>query len=691
MLIVLKHMYDNGLKKEAKILSLQTREFALGVTKTPISWLPRCEFIPVKRLFTASSLARGIVVDAPSKEELQEETDAAFERITEPRVKISNETYTKLGEFIDRIFKNKKCRTNHNLPMPSGKGASDSSSKKGGSFEALFRFSTPSKEEVKESTLKETGMTPAEPEDLNPMVAFARKMGFMDEEAIQNLIRMTSKVNTNYIAKKQEEERTNDLTKIFQRALKSDPSSVKLAKLLPIILPEGKIRVATVHTAVVNWCSRALTACLMPLLKGLTFTRAILRNKKVRIHTEEKLTRLFSADLAKSTDPISITLSKFVLNRLKSNVADMPEWFSRAVDICFQSHDIQYTKPVTGETISKPATCGALMGVGPGWTVLCILNAFAAETAAKKGSYAICGDDLIGLWTDTEIKAYKDTIASLGLVINEQKSYIAEKHGVFCERLVTRKGPNAWATELFRIAESTGTKSLSGRKGRLSAADLLMISRSASTLKVVRRTALRVYKSLCIPGTPGTFRQGGGGFGKPNLATVHNYLRHGPTRLLKMDSDPIIADLRKVLKSSKGAPQGVSCEEILTFARSQIEIRRRVMRGEKGRKPQYLHFKEVASQVRIKKTDLALVLLDLKHNKDNLYVRLNESETKRVELLLRQQRYSTVLSILSDSWRKHVDPTQAKSMLTSSFPNYITGGDLTLKPATKWWDSSVHS
>jgi len=708
MLTIVKTMCDMGLQKAAKHYSNLTRELALDQRKFS------AELMTIKgshkfdkiRMFTASSLARGIVVNPPSKEDIQMETDAAFERITSPKHQVSHELYEKLGKFIDRIFGNKKCRTNHNLPMPSGKGASDSSSKKGGSFEALFRFSTPSDEEIREKTKSlggTQGMEPARDSDFNKMFGemakfFGPPPGSSGEnnnannESFALFQRLMFGVNKTYMQKAKEEDKTQDLTVIFQRALKSDPSSVRLAKLLPIVLPEGKIRVATVHTAVVNWCSRALTACLMPLLKGLAFTRSILRNKEVRIKSKLPNTKLFSADLRRSTDPISIELTKFVLYRLKDNVKDMPEWFSRAVEICFQPHDIEYTKPVTGEKVTAPATCGALMGVGPGWTVLCILNAFAAEVMAEKGSYAICGDDLIGLWTDEEIKSYKQIIHALGLEVNNEKSYISRRHGVFCERLVVRLPNNeAKAMVLHRIAESTGIKSLSGRKGRLSALDLLKISRSSTTLKVVRRTALRCYKSLCIPGLPGTFQQGGGGFGKASLATVHNFLKHGPTRLLKMDSDPIISGLRKELRSSPGAPQGVSCEEILTFARSQIETRRRVMRNEKGRKPQYLHFKDVSKQVKIKETNLSKVLCDLQYNKDDLYVRLSGSETKKIEYLLRQRRYSTVLSILNDSWRKHVDPSKARAMLLSSFPNFIKGGDLSLKPSTKWWDSSVLS
>jgi len=49
----------------------------------------------------------------------------------------------------------------------------------------------------------------------------------------------------------------------------------------------------------------------------------------------------------------------------------------------------------------KITKCGALMGQGPGWTVLCILNDFAANynNHMDESAYQICGDDLIGLWT----------------------------------------------------------------------------------------------------------------------------------------------------------------------------------------------------------------------------------------------------------------------------------------------------
>ena len=77
------------------------------------------------------------------------------------------------------------------------------------------------------------------------------------------------------------------------------------------------------------------------------------------------------------------------------------------------------------------------MGLGPTWVLLSLLNSFSAWNAgAKRHSYAVCGDDLIGYWDHGIINRYQTCLMRLGLVVNKTKSYISRHGGVFCERLV---------------------------------------------------------------------------------------------------------------------------------------------------------------------------------------------------------------------------------------------------------------
>ena len=74
--------------------------------------------------------------------------------------------------------------------------------------------------------------------------------------------------------------------------------------------------------------------------------------------------------------------------------------------------------------------CGALLGLGPSWVILSILNSFAAEEAgASSSSYAVCGDDLVALWTRSQIEGYLAALPLLNLQGNRDKSFVGHENG----------------------------------------------------------------------------------------------------------------------------------------------------------------------------------------------------------------------------------------------------------------------
>jgi len=165
---------------------------------------------------------------------------------------------------------------------------------------------------------------------------------------------------------------------------------------------------------------------------------------------------LYSADFAKSTDPIGNGTSAFVLRSMSKHIC-VPEWVDKAITKVTTPQEMYFSDK---SKHTKMSSCGAFMGLGHGWVVLCILNGWAAwKAGVTPESYRICGDDLIGLWSRESIRRYEQAIVSIGLKLNKAKSFIA-KHGVFCERLVKRTGHyEATCQYCVRLGEACGTSS----------------------------------------------------------------------------------------------------------------------------------------------------------------------------------------------------------------------------------------
>jgi hypothetical protein len=106
--------------------------------------------------------------------------------------------------------------------------------------------------------------------------------------------------------------------------------------------------------------------------------------------------------------------------------------------------------------------------------ILSILNGFAAWYAgARKDTYAVCGDDLIGFWPRTVVENYVQTLERLALVVNREKSFYGRR-GVFCERLVEIHGYEAVAKDQGHLSSCTAAKFLAHKTSHaLAVADSL--------------------------------------------------------------------------------------------------------------------------------------------------------------------------------------------------------------------------
>jgi hypothetical protein len=235
------------------------------------------------------------------------------------------------------------------------------------------------------------------------------------------------------------------------------------------------------------------------------------------------------------------------------------------MDMAFEHNYIQ--DPRTQEI--RQIVCGALMGLGTGWTVLTILNSWCAwDAGVKKEAFRTCGDDLIGLFTRTQIAAYESNVERVRLVLNKTKSFVSRHRGVFCERYVRRVNDyEAKAQSLLRIGEAVGAKSTSKGKGILAVDQLRKMKGHRFLLYEARATANR----QCVDrNLPGLLSQGGGGSILPaNALTVLYYLKYGGNRLQTVELTPTIREqAQKLWKDATHHKGGVPVEEVLTMLKS---------------------------------------------------------------------------------------------------------------------------
>jgi hypothetical protein len=278
---------------------------------------------------------------------------------------------------------------------------------------------------------------------------------------------------------------------------------------------------------------------------------------------------LYSADLSKATDYIPHDLAQFVANEL--------------CDICGYSESRRHIlKKMLGAhklPDGRITTNGIHMGLGPAWTILCLLNGFAAWYAgASKEDHQICGDDLIGLWPQSTQQGYESTLQRLGLVVNQEKSYKGSL-GVFCERIVQldSTGTEATVLDVGHLSAATAAKYRTKRShARLSVADQLF--RGTTLQGISRQTAIRLSPRMQ---RSGPLRLGGNGTGLPTIPQIAAAVDKGAVQLVK--PDPLPQKRRDALSELKEAATGIKSSDLLLAARTRLRVLR-ISQGKEARK-----------------------------------------------------------------------------------------------------------
>jgi hypothetical protein len=175
-----------------------------------------------------------------------------------------------------------------------------------------------------------------------------------------------------------------------------------------------------------------------------------------------------------------------------------------------------------------PTTRGIHMGQGPSWVILSLINVSVALSAgAPRGSFAVCGDDLVGFWDEPTIQRYTDTLEMLGMPVNRSKSFKGQR-GVFCEMMMRTKASlnsDHKDVKITNVAKSTMPVYLSEKysaRFRAGLQDSFLWALEGSKKESVIR---RKYPKL--PNLPPSC--GGGGMRKASRRDYKNLLKKGRT------------------------------------------------------------------------------------------------------------------------------------------------------------------
>jgi hypothetical protein len=282
----------------------------------------------------------------------------------------------------------------------------------------------------------------------------------------------------------------------------------------------GKVRVASLHEAHMAHAARVLTTTVIPVIGALVSTRDLLNNQEVVLKPHgapsEKVL-LYSADLSKATDEASHELAQVFWTHL-AELLRLDDSMTLAGLELLGPQELVRQPNERGEREVVRTQSGIHMGLGLSWTLLCLINGWAAwQAGAKKDSYAIHGDDLIANWAPSRCDAYEDAITRVGLVINKAKSFRG-KNGVFCERFVSydKNSRIARSRSMLTMSEATASKagnSPTGETSWFATLQLLATSRNGEVLDQLRKRTLDAKHKKGLP--QGPVELGGSGLGAP--------------------------------------------------------------------------------------------------------------------------------------------------------------------------------
>jgi len=656
-----------------------------------------------RKLFIASCLSRGVAVRTPPTEEVEAEYAAALDRLTEEHPEVDPRLLMDLQAFIKQQFGRRQPPAHYrNLPLPNGSACLELPRSHGGSKVAMTLYGRT------EDANEEARKIQAQMDELVDRFKYIH--GSWDMFEISNAedwesiaifsewSELDSKLAT--ITRFEITEPSDNgegelkmsfaapIETVFRNAVADKSNNAASCRLFTLTTPEGKIRVPTIHSAGVVWQARAMSAFLLQWLGKTLQTKTALKNKPLDLTSDRRDCFLYSADLSKSTDPISLPLARFVLNELVKAIGVKPPWWDDAMNNVIRRF-------VVKDEEERETTCGALMGLGPSWTILSILNAFAAHQAgASPTDHQTCGDDLIGLWTKDVINGYEANIKALGLESNKTKSYISKHYGVFCERFVTTKDRrHATGPDLVRIAEATGMKAGTRRCDRLLIDDLIVASRDNHNDRVIRRTCLRTAMALSPNySTPGLLNQGGGGSNRPvDVKTLIGYILHGPISQVILDTDERVrmarAELRKrPVISGSGVPaeevltklKAIICrEELRQFTHGNHELKLRPFKD--LRKAVALRRRSATAAIKRERNTITAVLIALAS--PDAYVKYSRRLYRDVTRCVRRRRYLAALKICKRSWQQHVMEETESSIIAQFAPIHQPQPDVLLRPS----------
>lgn len=325
----------------------------------------------------------------------------------------------------------------------------------------------------------------------------------------------------------------------------------------------GKLRAVTKHDARLVSVARCMTRALLASLHRFVPSRDMLEAEPVHIRWRGAQAVVgYSADLSAATDHIGSALATAGLHAALMAI-DAPQWMVEAIPAVTELISLR-----VGNSL-RPITCGALMGLGPGWVTLSLLNSFAASRAgAQIESFRVCGDDLVGVWPVSICDRYEAQIRRLGLVPNVSKSYRGNA-AVFCEQFgavrAVADGHKLHMRPSIRLAEASGAESRTRGLGEgIGQVDSLFdISQGSVSVRAsppIRRLALHTAMRLSHRGrglVTGRIRDGGCGHGPTTMRTLRSFIMCGSSPVARPRvADPVDNSAQRIRDAVSDALKG---------------------------------------------------------------------------------------------------------------------------------------
>ena len=241
----------------------------------------------------------------------------------------------------------------------------------------------------------------------------------------------------------------------------------------PLLLPErgNKFRIATISSAPLVVAGQRINAVLLKLLKTFQVTAYSLRGDKgipkplraaVAAYGGDAIGQdceFISTDLSKASDFIPHKVALMVWEGIWSAIKDeLPPSYKEVGKLLLGPMEVIADDDVTVKALRgypRITTRGILMGLPLTWTVLSVLNMYAAHRAMldmeqidksfrtlnrrmnKKSllPYIICGDDMAAYWPEKVSVLYMNHLhATCGLKVNKRKTFRSPTGCIFVER-----------------------------------------------------------------------------------------------------------------------------------------------------------------------------------------------------------------------------------------------------------------